>query len=140
MGFEIFVQSFSEGVPAGISREQLRSAFDPHLTEAELGLWVVRYDDENWCDLYLSVDKTAPDLVDGFMVSRPCSDPRLWDSLASILRVENAVLFWPDGPAPVVGDSSAVAHLPSELVEVLGEPVVVSSGQDIVNLIRSDNT
>ena len=132
MSFEVYVTTFRNGDFASMTRDQLRTPFAEHLTELEPDLWQVRYDDINWCDIYLTADSADTAMVQGFSVRRPCGDQRLWDSLASILASTDAVLYFPGGRAPVVGRRTVRQHLPPDLIDSLGEPIVVTSGTEIL--------
>lgn len=137
MSFEIFVQAFNEGQPGGVPRQQVCAAFGRYLTCDEPELLVVRYDDENYCEISLNPHLTEDGLIQGFSVCRPCVDARLWDSLASILTLGNLVLYFPGCGAPLVARNSARSHLPAEMVEALGEPVCIISGGEIQRHIQA---
>ena len=130
MSFGIFLQSFHRGASAGIPRQQVRDVFGAPLVETEPDYWQLRYDDANSCDLYLTAH-SDPSMVRGFSVHRPCADPRLWDGLAGILALGDIVLYFPGGKAPLVGRSTVTQHLPPDMIELLGCPVVVTSGREI---------
>jgi len=132
----VYVQSFRNGEPSGVPRGQIRSAFGEYLTEREPNFWHVRYDDTNSCELNLTPDDAHADLICGFAVHRPCADARLWHALAVILSLGDLVLYFPGGGAPLVARSSVAQHLPLDMVEALGQPVVVTRGEQIQNEIQ----
>lgn len=136
MSFDIHLQSFHQGEFAGIPRQRVREIFGTHLTESEPDSWRLRYNDDNWCDLDLTAHDD-PSMVCGFTLHRPCADQRLWDALAAILALGNIVLYFPGGRAPLVARNSTTQHLPSDMVEALGQPVVVASGREIQNEINA---
>ncbi len=136
-GFEVFVQSFKAGEPAGLPRRAVRDAFGAYATESEPNFWRLRYDEVNHCDIYVSAHAGDETLVDGFMVSRPCGDGRLEDALAAILAFGNVVLYFPGCQAPLVARSSVIPHLPPDMVEALGQPVCVTNGNEICHHIES---
>jgi hypothetical protein len=136
MSFEVYVQSFRNGEPSGVPRGKIRSAFGGYLTETEPNFWHLRYDDANSCDLNLTVDDADPGVIQGFAVHRPCGDARLWDALAAILSLGDLVLYFPGGGAPLVARTSVAQHLPMDMVEALGQPVVVTRGEQIQNEIQ----
>ena len=109
MSFDLYLQGFHRGECVGIPRQRFRDA---------LGDLV--------CDFDFAADGD-PSRVQGVTLHRPCDDPRLWEALASLLAPGDTVLYFPGG-APLVGCSSAVEHLPTDMVEALGQPVVVTSG------------
>jgi hypothetical protein len=136
MSFKVYVQSFHRGVFAGIPRQRLRNAFGAHLIETESDYWQLRYDETNSCDLDLAAHDD-PGMVRGFTVHRPCSDHRFWDALASILGLGDFVLYFPGCRAPLVARSTTIAHLPPDMVEAMGQPLVVRSGREIQNEIHA---
>ena len=137
MSFDIYVQSFRDGEFAGIPRRRVRDAFGTHLTETETHFWHVRYDHTNSCEIDLTAHDTDPSMVQGFTVHRPCTDQRLWDALASILVLGDIVLYFPGGRAPLVARSTVIQHLPVDMVDALGQPVVVTSGIEIQREIHT---
>lgn len=138
MGFELFVDSYRDGVPAGIARTAVWSAFAGFVSEIDSRCWHVRYDGQNSCHLYLSEDKMDPGKITGFMVSRPCGDDRLWTALASILQLGAVVLHF-EGRAALVSDPSNAAHLPEVMIEVFGAPRCISTGSEILDAIAEDD-
>jgi hypothetical protein len=137
MSFEVYLQSFNYGDFAGLPRQSVRAAFGAYLTETDLNYWRVHYDEENWCTVGLSADAAHPEFVHGLAVHRPCADRRLWDALAAILGLGNNVLYFPDCRAPLVARTSAIDHLPSDLIEALGRPVVVLTGEQIQHEVET---
>ena len=130
MSFDLYVQSFRNGASWGVSRQRIREVFGSHLTEVQPNYWTLRYDGATFCNL----DLTAHDdetMVEGFSVHRPCGDERLWEALASVLGMGNIVLYFPGGRAPLVASSGVTEHLPPDLIEALGQPLVVTSGSEI---------
>jgi hypothetical protein len=130
MSFDIYVQSYQNGASCGIPRQRVREVFGPHLSEVQPNHWKLRYDHANSCDIDLKSDEADGTKVSDFSVHRPCGDERLWDALASVLTIGNLVLYFPGG-RPFVGRSSVIEHLPSDLIEALGQPLVVTSGGEI---------
>jgi hypothetical protein len=136
MSFEVYVQCFEKGEPAGLARQKVREVFGKFLAEKERDLWQVRYDKMNSCDLYLSGDEEDTNKIKSLMVSRPCSDRRLWDGLAAILKLGNVVLYFPGCGAPMVSRSSVTRHLPVEMIERMGRPVCVATGKEIAAAVE----
>ena len=136
MSFDVYLQSFHRGEFAGIPRQRVRDVFGEHLTETESDYWQLRYDDAKSCDLDLTAHDD-PSMVRGFTVHGPCADQRLWDALASILALGDIVLYFPGGRAPLVARSTVTEHLPPDMVESLGQPVVVTSGREIQQEIHA---
>src|SRR5690606_20507246 len=114
MSFDVYVQSFRNGDFSGIPRDPIRSLFGEYLTETKPHFWELRYDDKDSCDLELTPHDADAALVQGCSVHRPCTDPRLWDAVASILALGDIVLYFPGGRAPLVARGSVVQHLPPD--------------------------
>jgi hypothetical protein len=72
----------------------------------------------------LFIDTTA-DAVNGFTLNRPVDDPALWQALFSALQHSGCVLVVPGGVPPLVGRADTAPHLPADMVEALGPPVVL---------------
>jgi len=70
------------------------------------------------------------------MVSRPTVSPELWKGLAEILKRTTSVLYWSGTPC-VVADASVIPHLPPDMIESLGDPVVTTDRDRILELIRN---
>ena len=137
MSIDVYVQCFRNGEFAAIPLQRIRDVFGPHLTETEPAYWRIRYNDANFCDLYLTAHDTDPLMAHGFTIHSPCADQRLWDALASILALGDVVLYFPGGRAPLVARPAVTKHLPPDMVEALGQPVVVTSGRDILGEIQA---
>jgi hypothetical protein len=137
MSFDVFLQAFENGRPAGIPRERVRGAFGAAVAAGSTpDTWTLLYDRENSCDVRIGAGGTA-NLVQELSIHRPCGDARLWDSLASILALGNVVLYFPGCRVPLVATQGTSRHLPADLVESLGDPAVVSTGAEILDAIRA---
>jgi hypothetical protein len=121
--------AFHKGLPSDLPRQQVREAFGAFVTETRHDYWQLRYDDLNSCD----VDIGTSDLA----VHGPCSDPRLWDALVSILALGNVALVFPDCRGPLIAHEDVASHLPVEMFESFGQPIVVTNGSDVLNELRA---
>jgi hypothetical protein len=134
MSSEVYIQCFEHGKPAGMSRKPIRDAFGDFLRESEPNQWTLDYGGKNSCTVLLQ-------LIGGdihhLTVERPCADKRLWDSLASILKLGNMVFYFPGDAPPLVANDSVIEHLPPDMIKALGEPVVIRNGKDIVEQIET---
>jgi hypothetical protein len=94
MSFSLFVVAL--GAP--FAEEDFRQAFDPFLSEPVLGGWLIRYDERNetTIDCTFSRSRTS----DSFAVSRPCTDPRLFHAIHSLMKTRTSFLTFP-APEPV---------------------------------------
>jgi hypothetical protein len=137
MSFQVYLQSFRDGAPAGIPRDAVRTAFGRFIHETEPSFWTARYDAENSCEIAVTMLKGDQQLVHQLCVERPCGDERLWDALAAILKLGTVVLYCPGDAPPLVAAQSVVGHLPQDMVEALGLPVCVQNGKEIARHIEA---
>jgi hypothetical protein len=137
MSFEVYVQCFERGEPAGLPWAAVRSLFPVDESRSEPDYWSVYYDDFNSCHIRASRLESDPQRLEALCVFRPCGDLRLWEALFAILRLGSAVLYFPGDAPPLVASEAAGEQLPAEMVEAMGRPRVVSSGEEIVEVIKN---
>ena len=137
MSFEAFVHCFRDGEVAGVSRQQVRDAFGSFLTEGGAYDWQLYYGEADSCDVMLGVDDADKSLLRSFTVLRPCGDVRFWDAMVSILRLGNLVLFFPASCPPLIADSGVAPHLPPDMIESMGQPKCVATGQEILDALHA---
>jgi len=137
MSFEAFVCYFQDGEPATVSRQQVREAFGDFLAEAGGFDWHLHYDETNSCDVILTKSPEDSSVVRGFTVMRPCGDIRLWEAVASALRLGNGALFFSSGAPLLIADTRVVQHLPEGMTEgSLGQPRCVTTGSEIMQAMH----
>ncbi|HKT06732.1 MAG TPA: hypothetical protein VJR24_02460 [Gemmatimonadaceae bacterium] len=136
MGFEVFVQCLERDGPTGIPRSAVRSLFPVDERQSERDYWAVTYDDVNSCHIGVSPLASDPTLLESLCVYRPCGDPRLWEALLTVLRLGPAVLFFPGNAPPLVASPAVAEQVPADMVEGMGRPRVVSSGGEIVEIMK----
>jgi len=137
MSFELYVQSFKDGEPAGIPLGVIRTAFGGFLSEQERDYWHITYGPSDSCELALSALPNSLAQVHCITIARPCSNPRFWSSLIELLSIGNTVLYFPGCSGPMVLNAGAAAHLPPDMLASLGKPIVVSSGADMLARVRA---
>src|SRR5438046_261634 len=120
--YEVYLQCFEHGQPAGIPRAIVRSAF-PIVSECDSDHWHVDYSEFNSCDVAVATVDNDPESIHYLCVERPCVDPRLWDGLFELMRLGN-VVFWSPDSDPLIASASAGEHMPPDMIEVLGQPQV----------------
>ncbi|HEY3297762.1 MAG TPA: hypothetical protein VGK34_03820 [Armatimonadota bacterium] len=135
MSFEVYLQFFDNSEEAGVDSVSVREAFVPYSTMDKPDVLSICYDDRNSCDVFLDYLQDTS-LVSGLTISRPCQDNRLWDSLIAIMRQGNAILYFPGGEHPLVASPSAIPHLPTDMVEALGNPFVVENAGELLAAMR----
>jgi hypothetical protein len=137
VSFEVCLQSCDLSKPSWVSRKVLRDLFPVVDAESDLNWWQVRYDDVEQCDICVSPLQSDPSRVRSLTVFRPCGDMRLWEAILEIMRIGPMVLYFP-GDAPLLVTSTAAGELlPVEMVEAKGQLRVVSSAQEILEIIRN---
>ena len=137
MSFDIFVQCFENGEPAGIPRDAIRKAFGACLSEPEPNYWHLAFGPRDSCSLFLSLLAGTPNHIHNITVERPCADPRLWQGLAQLLAHDHTVLYFPGCPGPLLLSPQTACHLPHGMLEALGDPIVVTGGQDILQCVEA---
>jgi hypothetical protein len=137
VSFDVYLQVFDNGEASGIPRDRVRDAFGAaFVTDSASGSWRVQYDAQNSCDVYLNLDAGAG-MLQGLSINRPCGDIRLWHALATILSLGNVVLYFPGCKAPLIANVNVRQHLPLDMIEALGEPMVLTSGAEILREIQA---
>jgi len=136
MSFEVFLQCFDRGEPAGIDREAIRALFPVDNERSDGTLWSVWYDQQNGCDIFVEPLESDPSLVTALTVSRPCEDRRLWEALLAVMRMGAVTLYFPGEAPPLVAGAQVAHHLPPDMVETMGPPAIAATAQDILDAIR----
>jgi hypothetical protein len=136
MGFEIYLQCFGETEGLGLSRDAIRALFPVDEASSEQDYWRLRYDGRDSCDIGVNPFVTDATKLTGLYVDRPCRDIRLWDSLFAILNMGDVVLFFPDSPL-IIAEGKSSAGLPEGMMESLGAPVQVDSGEAIRKIVEA---
>jgi hypothetical protein len=131
MSFDIFLTCFQNGEPANFPRAVVEKAFGVNVVKRKPELMELRYPDGGRGFLY--IDDEAE--IDNFSVNRPPSSPAFWEAILGILRQTTSVLYWA-GNGCVVADASVIPHIPTYLIEGVGEPTVVSTIEEILACIE----
>lgn len=137
MSFEAYLACFQDGEEGYFPTTVVDEAFAPFVTgrDPEFSLWTVTYNDApsilDQTDLYLNRDPEDASRCSGVTLARPSGNPHLFDSLLKILKTTNSTVYSGGECPPMVGRIETIAHLPPEMIETLGSPVVVSSGGEI---------
>jgi hypothetical protein len=97
MSFDVFLECVGEAAVTGISRPAVRALFPVVEVGSEFDYWRVQYDETNYCHIGVNALPSDKGRLKSFFVERPCGDLRLWQALASVLRM-GTVIFWPGGP------------------------------------------
>jgi hypothetical protein len=132
LSFDLFVGFYKDGEHAPVPRTIFERAFGRYVERREPGCVVLAFPDGGGPEVF--VDDVSE--ITGFMITHPPANEAFWDGLEQILREGRGVLYWP-GSRPVVVDETAIAHLPKDMVEAIGAPVVVHGSAEIVEAIRN---
>jgi hypothetical protein len=135
MSFDIFVQCFQVGESATIPRSAVRALFPVVESRSDTSSWQVEYDELHSCTFYVDEPRPGDDAMDGFMLNRPTRHPRLWDALFQVLQLGPVVLYFPGCDAPLVASEFAARQLPVDMINSIGKPRIVYSGEEIRSAI-----
>lgn len=134
MSYEYFLQAHLHQEAQKIPTERILSIFKHYIVAKDKAYIDLLFDESNSCTIYL--DTEEPD-NSGFMVSRPCS-AKLGECLYKVMLLGNFIFFEPDGKYIIAVSPSVEAHLPKDLIETSGKPVVVESLEDFLKLYHSN--
>ncbi len=139
MSFDVYLVSFTDHEPSGVPRSLVKSAFGEHvLWEDEDSGHTQYFTHMDGCSIGLSPLDDDANLISSISINRPVADERFWDSIYQIMKLGNVALFFPGGKGPLIADGSVAAHLPPDISESLGMPIIVENGRRIVEIIESD--
>ena len=164
MGFEIFFSCYESGELCDLPLSEVESAFHSAIAYREgtggRCFWRLEYpvpnslddqrvisssgteyqvQDTEFSEIYMAVrvEVDSIPVTDGFMVAGPASHTDFYAALLRLLQTNNSALFWPGGNSLVIGRSSAIEHLPIEMIESLGGPFLVTEPRQIIDRIRA---
>jgi hypothetical protein len=128
MSFDISLQCFENGTFSHFKREIAWRQFRP-FARPDGSRWNLVFPDGSRGSL--RIDET--DKITGFSINRP-GGLLLYDTVYVILSQTPSLLYWNDECA--VGDPSVIPGIPSWLLQALGQPAIVRSGQEIIDYIE----
>jgi len=138
MSFEVLLVCYHTGNPSGVPRKRLHELFDAYVKDgSDPDWWDVEYGRIERCSIHLTPMTSDNDLIYVITVHRPCGDRRLWQSLFSLMTEENVILVIPGDERLLIAKESVTAHLPADLVESQGEPMVVADADEILECIQT---
>lgn len=135
MSFDLYLQAFDGGRPAGIPLERLRESFGAQLVELEEDYWQLQFGFDASTDVFLQELPGRRELAHGLAFHRPCPDPRFFQALWKLLGNPGTILYYPEGAAPLARDSLAGESMPAELLRSLGQPTLVEDAAAISQAI-----
>lgn len=125
MAFDVFLQPFANGEPSRADAGSISALLDSYVVAADRG-WARLETTDGDADMYGYDDRES-----GLMINHAAGDA-IWDLLVTLASAGPFAIM-PVGCPTCVTDSSMLADLPPELVP---EAVVVSSGRDLLQVIR----
>jgi hypothetical protein len=132
MSFDLYFGGCKDGQKASFPRERLDRHFGAYVSHRAPQCLTLDFGDEGTSYLYCSDEE----YIDFFSINRPASAICLFEAILDLLRSESLVLFMPGQCPPLVGSAATVSHVPADMVEANGSPVVVTSAAEIVQCIR----
>jgi hypothetical protein len=136
MSFDIYLNCFDHGKPAGVPVLSVRALFPVVDNESDPDYWKVRYGESVWCKIRVALLPTDVTLVTHLGVCRPLRDMRFWEAILAVMRLGAVALYFPGDAPPLVASEFAGQQLPRGMVEALGQPRVVQSASEIVEIIQ----
>ena len=137
MSFDIFFVCVDQGEVASFPRSIIEERFAPFIKSRTRDSWELI---DSLADVWIREDVQTS----GFMVSRPPGDEKhpFWQALLDIMRETQTVLHWPSGgplPHAVVANESVIAHMPADMLRVVGRPKIVHKPEDFWRcIVESD--
>jgi hypothetical protein len=131
MSFEIFLSNFKDGETVPLPRSLLYTIFGKFCLGIDADSWELQFPDGGQCQM--TVDYFSPSA--GITVSRPPASLDFWDGILKLLKETTSCLYWPGG-GPAVANLSVREHLPADMIQGLGEPIVVKSSTQIIAAIK----
>jgi hypothetical protein len=131
MSYEYYIQAHIDQDGQEIPTVQVLSIFEPFIIEKEDSYIELQFAEDEKCTIYLDTNSTT---ISHFMVSRPCGSKQLGECLYQVMLLGNFVFFEPDGKRPILVNSATEAHLPTDMMEVLGKPLVAKNLEDFLEL------
>jgi hypothetical protein len=138
VSFDLFVNCFEHGEKGVFPGSMLERLFGPQIVsrKPEFSLWSIDYGQNNTSDIYVSFEDGVKN-CSGFTINRPCADIRLFEAIYAVLADTNSVLFYPSDDPPLIGKVSTRQHLPQDMVDSLGGPILMNNGREILAHIKS---
>ncbi|WFP62359.1 hypothetical protein [Mesorhizobium sp. WSM4904] len=133
MSFEAYLACFEDGQEGYFPTAVVDEAFAPFITSRDGDVWTVTYRDAplDQTELYMNLNPEDYAQCSGLTVVRPTTNTLLYDSLLKILRGTNSCVYFPGDCPPLVARAETIPHLNQDMIETLGEPLVVLSGTEI---------
>ena len=137
MSFNVYLQRCNESEGTRLTKEDVRRLLPLVDHPYSVGSLRLDFGDGPCTDFFFSESDSDPPTIRSICVHRPVDDPRLWNALHEIMDRGPMVLYFPDCQGPLVTRAGYVSRVQKELVEALGAPLVIESGAEISQMIRT---
>jgi hypothetical protein len=136
MSFQVYLQAFHNGEPAGIALQRIRDAFPAILNKIEDDYWQVNFSADMSSDVFLQFLSGNTELVHSISFDRLHADKRLWQGIYELLHQHGTVFYFPGATAPLIRNQGAYHQLPAELQQSLGIPIIISDALTIAQHVE----
>jgi hypothetical protein len=128
MSFHLWLVCLDRGEVTSFPRAMVEDACAPFIESRGENSWKL-----SDCLADLWINSAAE--IGGFSVTRPPGDKKhpFWQALLSIMHQTQTVLHWPTGgplPHAVVADESVIAHMPADMLRIVGRPNIVRKPEE----------
>jgi hypothetical protein len=134
MSYEYFLQAHLHHEAQEVPTERILSIFRDYIVVKDKAFIDVRFDESNSCTIFMDTEEAYNT---GLMVSRPCGG-KLGICLYAVMQLGNFVFYEPDGMHVIVVSGSVVEHLPEDMIEALGTPVVGKTLDEFLELYNGN--
>ena len=121
MSLDVCLQAFENEEPQAIPTTAILECLAPFIEQKGEDFVDVSFGPQDSCTFYFA---TTDETVQVLTVNRPCGDARLAQVLFQIMELGNFILFVPGEERPIVLKAQTNSHVPPDMLEALGEPVV----------------
>jgi hypothetical protein len=132
VSFDLFFGCFHAGQKATFPRSLLEHQFALYISRREPTCLTVDFGEGGTSYIY----RDDLDQIESFSVNRPAAAAALYQAIFDLLRAEPLVLFMPGECPPLIGSTETAPQLPADMLETLGDPVVLKSANEILDWIR----
>jgi hypothetical protein len=132
MSFDLYIGGCLNGKKAPFPRALLARYFGEFVSRREPRCLTLSFEGGEECLLFCDDEE----LVEICSINRPGPAPALYQAIFELLRSANLVLFLPGECPPLVGRAETITHVPADMVEGLGQAVVLGHATEILEWIH----
>jgi len=133
MSFDVNLMRFKNGEPGVFPAKIVREIFGPFVDSRDGDTWFLEFPDGGGGEMTAEDDYAQE--TNGISISSPCGS-QIYDALYRVLQQVGGVLMWSFGGC-AVADTAVIPELPLEMLDQLGQPIVVRNGSEIVAAIHN---